>query len=341
MPQTSHAMPPDPFAPFPANRPRRLRATPLLRSMVRENRLAPSDFALPLFVKPGKGLKIPIKSMPGQFQLSSDTLIETVGESLEVGVASFLLFGIPESKDPEGRVALREDGVVQTALRDLRAAFGGKICLITDECFCEYTTHGHCGILTEHDGGWELDNDMTLPPLVEQCVSHAKAGADVVAPSGMLDGMVGAIRRGLDDAGFSRVPILSYSAKYASAYYGPFRDAAESPPAFGDRAGSQMDPANSDEALREVALDLAEGADLVMVKPALAYLDIIRRIKDRFRVPVAAYNVSGEYAMVKAAARNGWVDERRVTLETLLGMKRAGADLILTYHALEASRWLA
>lgn len=330
-----------PPAPFPSNRPRRLRATPVLRALVRQTSLAPADFALPLFVKPGVGVRLPIGPMPGQFQLSADTLCDTVGEALSVGVASFLLFGIPESKDPEGRVALREDGVVQNALRELKRAFGAKICVITDECFCEYTSHGHCGILTERGGEPELDNDKTLPLLVEQCVSHAKAGADVVAPSGMLDGMVGAIRTGLDAAGFARVPILSYSAKYASAYYGPFRDAAESPPAFGDRSSSQMDPANSDEALREVALDLAEGADMVMVKPALAYLDIVRRVKDAFGVPVAAYNVSGEYAMVKAAAQNGWIDERRVVLETLLGMRRAGADLILTYHAVDAARWLA
>ena len=327
-----------PPAPFPANRPRRLRATPVLRSLVRETTLAPSDFVLPLFVKPGAGIKTPIASMPGQFQLSADALCDTVGEALAAGVASILLFGIPATKDPEGRVALREDGVVQDAIREVKKAFGEKICVITDECFCEYTTHGHCGILTERRGHLELDNDKTLPPLVEQCVSHAKAGADLVAPSGMLDGMVGAIRAGLDAAGYSGVPVMSYSAKYASAYYGPFRDAAESPPAFGDRSGSQMDPANTDEALREVALDLAEGADIVMVKPALAYLDIIRRIKERFAVPVAAYNVSGEYAMVKAAARNGWIDERRVVLETLLGMRRAGADIILTYHAVDAAR---
>ena len=329
-----------PPAPFPANRPRRLRATPVLRSLVRETTLAPSDFVLPLFVKPGAGVKIPIVSMPGQFQLSADTLCETVSEALAVGVSTVLLFGIPATKDPEGRVALRDDGVVQQAIRELKKAFGDKVCIITDECFCEYTTHGHCGILTEHHGELELDNDKTLPPLVEQCVSHAKAGADIVAPSGMLDGMVGAIRVGLDSAGFSRIPILSYSAKYASAYYGPFRDAAESPPAFGDRSGSQMDPANTNEALREVAIDLSEGADMVMVKPALAYLDIIQRIKERFAVPVAAYNVSGEYAMVKAAAQNGWIEERRVVLETLLAMRRAGADIILTYHAVEAARWL-
>src|SRR5207247_2348616 len=222
----------------------------------------------------------------------------------------------------------------------LRETFGDAVLLITDECFCEYTDHGHCGVLSEQSGRLDLDNDATLPLLVRQCVSHARAGADVVAPSGMLDGMVGAIRRGLDEAAFPHLPILSYAAKYASGFYGPFRDAAESPPQFGDRSSYQMDPANGDEALREVALDLAEGADLVMVKPALAYLDVIHRVKERFGVPVAAYNVSGEFAMVKAAAQKGWIDERRVALEILTGIKRAGADMILTYHAPEAARWL-
>jgi porphobilinogen synthase len=228
---------------------------------------------------------------------------------------------------------------VQQALRSLREAFP-KALLITDECFCEYTDHGHCGVLAEHRGKLDVDNDLTLPNLVLQCVSHARAGADLVAPSGMMDGMVQAIRKGLDDAGFTWLPILSYAAKYSSGFYGPFRDAAESPPQFGDRSGYQMDPANSDEALRQVALDLAEGADLIMVKPALAYLDIIRRVKDRFGVPVAAYNVSGEFAMVKAAAQKGWIDERRVALEILTGIKRAGADMILTYFACDVARWL-
>ncbi|MCS7270847.1 MAG: porphobilinogen synthase, partial [Gemmataceae bacterium] len=253
---------------------------------------------------------------------------------------AFILFGIPESKDARGSSALREDGIIAEALRALRHAYGSDVLLITDECFCEYTDHGHCGLLQRRGSGWDVDNDATLSLLAEQCVLHARAGADIVAPSGMLDGMVAAIRKGLDTAGFSHVPILSYAVKYASAFYGPFRDAAESPPQFGDRSTYQMDPANAAEALREAALDVAEGADLLMVKPALAYLDIIRLVKDRFGLPTAAYNVSGEYAMVKAAAARGWLDERRITLEILTSIRRAGADLILTYHARDVARWL-
>jgi porphobilinogen synthase len=278
--------------------------------------------------------------MPGQFQLSPDCLVDEVGAATKLGVWSFILFGIPSTKDATGSAALADDGIVQQALRALRTSFKDSILLITDECLCEYTDHGHCGPLMEQGGRVDVDNDATLPLLARQCVNHARAGADMVAPSGMMDGMVAAIRRGLDEAGFPWLPILSYAAKYASAFYGPFRDAAESPPQFGDRRGYQMDPANGAEAIREVALDLAEGADMVMVKPALAYLDIIRRVKERFDVPLAAYNVSGEYAMVKAAARNGWIDERRVTLELLTGIRRAGADMILTYHARDAARWL-
>ncbi|MCZ2343156.1 MAG: porphobilinogen synthase [Bacteroidales bacterium] len=325
---------------FPIVRPRRLRATPLFRELVRETELSASDFILPLFVRPGSGIRTEIGSMPGNYQLSPDTLIAEVGQLRELGIRSFILFGIPATKDAEGRVALAEGGIVQQALRALRQAFGHSILLITDECFCEYTSHGHCGILQEVDGRTDVHNDATLPLLAEQCISHARAGADMVAPSGMMDGMVQAIRAGLDGAGFAHVPIMSYAAKYASGFYGPFRDAAESPPSFGDRTTYQMDPANSDEALREVELDLAEGADLIMVKPALSYLDIIRRVKDRFNVPIAAYNVSGEFAMVKAAAQNGWIDERRVTLEILMSIKRAGANMILTYHAPDAARWL-
>jgi len=325
---------------FPTVRPRRMRSSPILREMIRETILRPSDFILPLFVRPGTGIRTEIASMPGNFQLSPDTLVDEIGAAKEVGVKSFMLFGIPASKDPEGRVALDDNGIVQTAIRRVRAAFGHDVFLVPDECFCEYTTHGHCGILCDVHGQLDLDNDATLPLLVEQCVSHAKAGADMVAPSGMLDGMVQAIRAGLDAAGFIHVPIMSYSAKYASGFYGPFRDAAESPPQFGDRTTYQMDPANSDEAMREVALDVAEGADIIMVKPALSYLDIIRRTKETCGLPVAAYNVSGEYAMVKAAARNGWIDERRVTLEILTSIKRAGASIILTYHARDAARWL-
>jgi porphobilinogen synthase len=309
--------------------------------LVRETALSVNDFILPLFLRPGRGVKREIPSMPGNHQLSVDRLVEEVGGAVELGIRAFLLFGIPDRKDAAGSSAWDDGGIVQQALRAVRDAFKESVLLMTDECFCEYTDHGHCGVLSDHGHGrLDVDNDATLPNLVRQCVSHAEAGADVVAPSGMLDGMVGAIRRGLDEAGFARLPILSYAAKYASAFYGPFRDAAESPPQFGDRSSYQMDPGNSNEALREVALDLAEGADMVMVKPALAYLDIIRLVKDRFEVPTAAYNVSGEFAMVKAAAMKGWIDERRTALEILTSIKRAGADMILTYFARDAARWL-
>jgi porphobilinogen synthase len=325
---------------FPTSRPRRLRYNPLVRDLVRETELSPNDLILPLFVKPGRGLRQEIASMPGNFQLSVDTLVEEVGAARGLGIKSFILFGIPTTKDARGSSALEDLGIVQESLRSLRKAHGTSVLLITDECFCEYTDHGHCGILHSRGDTLDVDNDATLAILAEQCVSHAKAGADVIAPSGMMDGMVGAIRRGLDGAGFEQIPILSYAAKYASGFYGPFRDAAESPPQFGDRNTYQMDPANGDEAMKEVTLDLAEGADMIMVKPALAYLDIIRRVKERFRVPVAAYNVSGEFAMVKAAAKNGWIDEKRVALEILTSIRRAGADMILTYHARDAAKWL-
>jgi porphobilinogen synthase len=327
-------------ATFPALRMRRLRYHPLVRDLVRETTLSAGDLILPFFIRPGKGVKKEIASMPGNHQLSVDCLVDEVGDAAEQGLRAFLLFGIPEYKDETGSSACRDDGVVQQALRALRQHFGQKVLLLTDECFCEYTDHGHCGVLGNQGGRVELLNDATLPLLAEQCVSHARAGADVVAPSGMLDGMVQAIRQGLDAAGFEHIPILSYAAKFASGFYGPFREAAESPPQFGDRNSYQMDPANSDEALREVALDLAEGADMVIVKPALSYLDVIRRVKERFGIPVAAYNVSGEFAMVKAAAMHGWIDERRVTMEILTSIRRAGADMILTYHAREAARWL-
>jgi porphobilinogen synthase len=329
----------DPFAPFPLNRPRRLRQHPRLRDLVRENRLTADDFIYPLFVYHGKDLRREIPSMPGQFQLSLDRLPEQVDLVVEAGVPAVILFGIPKDKDPTGSGACVDGGIVQQAIRAIRSR-APELLIITDVCFCEYTDHGHCGPLAERRGRIDVDNDATLTLLAEQAVSHARAGADLVAPSGMMDGMVRSIRAGLDGAGFGDIPILAYSAKYASGYYGPFRDAAESAPAFGDRRTYQMDPANGDEALREVAQDLAEGADIVMVKPGLAYLDIVRRVRERFNVPVAAYNVSGEYAMVKAAAANGWIDERRVVLETLTGFKRAGADMILTYHALDAARWL-
>jgi porphobilinogen synthase len=325
---------------FPTTRLRRLRRHPVLRGLVRETSLSVEDLILPLFVRPGRGVRKEIVSMPGNFQLSVDTLIDEVGAAAELGVRSFILFGIPAHKDAVGSSACDDEGIVQQALRGLRQTYKDQILLITDECFCEYTDHGHCGPLRDYGGRTDVDNDATLPLLAQQCVSHARAGADMVAPSGMMDGMVQAIRTGLDAAGFDWLPILSYAAKYASGFYGPFRDAAESPPQFGDRSGYQMDPANSDEALREVALDLSEGADLVMVKPAMAYMDIIRRVKDRFGVPVAAYNVSGEFAMVKAAAAKGWIDERRLALEILTGIKRAGAEMSLTYFAQDAARWL-
>jgi porphobilinogen synthase len=327
-------------APFPVTRPRRLRHHPLVRELVRETSLSPRDLILPLFVKPGHGVRKEIASMPGNFQLSVDTLVSEVGAAIDLGISAFILFGIPAHKDSIGSPALEDDGIVQLALRALRNAYGDKALLITDECFCEYTDHGHCGVLSESSGHLDLDNDATLPNLAAQCVSHARAGADLVAPSGMLDGMVKSIRASLDAADYTHLPIMSYAAKYASGFYGPFRDAAESPPQFGDRSSYQMDPANGDEALREVALDIQEGADIIMVKPALSYLDIIRRVKDNFGVPVAAYNVSGEFAMVKAAAAKGWIDEKRVTLEILTSIRRAGADMILTYHALEVARWL-
>ena len=324
---------------FPATRLRRLRQHPILRDLVRETVLTPHDFILPMFVKPGSNLRKEIASMPGNYQLSVDRLLDEIAAARELGVKAFMLFGIPAAKDAIGSSAWDENGVVHQALIALKKAFP-DILLITDECFCEYTDHGHCGPLCQVNGRTDVDNDATLPNLAKQCVSHARAGADVVAPSGMMDGMVGAIRAGLDSAGFTHIPIMSYAAKYASGFYGPFRDAAESPPQFGDRTTYQMDPANGAESLREVALDLEEGADIIMVKPALSYLDIIRRVKDRFGCPTAAYNVSGEFAMVKAAAQKGWIDERRVALEILTSIKRAGADMILTYHAADAARWL-
>jgi len=328
-----------PSSGYPTHRPRRLRSHPRLRDLVREQRLTVDDLVYPMFVYHGKNLKREIGSMPGQYQYSLDRLGEAVAEVAELGIPSVLLFGIPEHKDATGSAACHDSGIVQEAVRLIKKQ-SPELLVITDVCFCEYTDHGHCGPLTDKSGRVDVDNDATLPLLAEQSVSHARAGADMIAPSGMMDGMVQAIRAGLDGAGFAHLPVMAYAAKFASAYYGPFREAAESAPSFGDRRTYQMDPANGDEALREVALDLAEGADLVMVKPALAYLDIARRVKETFGVPVAAYNVSGEYAMIKAAAARGWVDERRIVLETLTGFKRAGVDLILTYHAPDVARWL-
>ena len=324
---------------FPELRLRRLRMNENIRRMVMETFLSVDDFIYPLFIVEGKGVKEEIPSMPGQYRYSIDRVVEEVQEVKELGIPAVILFGIPGYKDELGSDSYSEEGIIQRALRAIKKEVPDMY-VITDVCFCEYTSHGHCGYLECHGEACDVDNDKTLELLKKQVVSHAQAGADMVAPSGMMDGMIKAIREALDSAGFTNIPIMSYAAKYASAYYGPFRDAAESTPAFGDRRSYQMDPANSDEALREVALDIQEGADIVMVKPALSYMDIIRRVKETFKYPVAAYNVSGEYAMVKAAAMRGWIDEKRIVLETLLSMKRAGADLILTYHAKDAARWL-
>ncbi len=320
---------------FPVTRPRRLRRTETLRRMVRETRLAPADFIYPLFVCPGKGVKTEISAMPGNHHFSVDRVVEEVGEAREEGIRSVILFGIPKSKDEVGSQAYDDEAEVQEAVRALRSAYDDLV-VVTDVCLCEYTSHGHCGVV--RDG--EVLNDPTLELLAKTAVSHARAGADVVAPSDMMDGRVGAIRSALDEAGHTQVAIMSYAAKYASAFYGPFREAAGSAPQFGDRRAYQMDPANAEEALTEVGLDLDEGADIVMVKPALAYLDIVRRVKESFGVPVAAYNVSGEFSMLVAAAERGWIERERMILEVLTSIRRAGSDLILTYHAREAARLL-
>ncbi len=318
---------------FPYHRPRRLRSKEALRRMVRETTLSPDDLIYPLFVRHGKGLKEPIPSMPGCYRFSPDMLVEEAREISSLGIPAVILFGIPEVKDERASEAYAPDGIVQQAVRALKEAVP-ELVVITDVCLCEYTSHGHCGLV---QNGVIL-NDPTLELLAKTALSHVAAGADMVAPSDMMDGRVKAIREALDREGYSHIPIMAYSAKYASAFYGPFREAAESAPQFGDRSTYQMDPPNADEALREVELDIEEGADIVMVKPALAYLDIIRHVKETFFVPLAAYNVSGEYAMVKAAAERGWLDGERVMMEMLLSIKRAGADLILTYFAKEAAR---
>lgn len=315
---------------------RRLRSTEAVRRLVRETRLHRDDLILPLFVCEGEGIRKEIGAMPGVFQQSIDTLVTDVERVAASGVSSIILFGIPASKDPVGSGAYDEQGIVQKAIRAVKARVSDMV-VMADVCLCEYTSHGHCGVVE----GERILNDATLDLLARSAVSFARAGADVIAPSDMMDGRIGYLRKALDDNGFTDVPIMAYSAKFASAFYGPFREAAESAPQFGDRRSYQMDPANRREALREVLLDVAEGADMVMVKPALAYMDLIRDVREAVDLPVAAYNVSGEYSMVKAAARNGWIDERRVVLETLTGMKRAGADLILTYHAVDAAKWLA
>jgi len=325
---------------FPAHRMRRLRANPTLRRMVRAARCSVDDLIYPMFVRPGRGVRRPIRSMPGNYQMSVDVLTEEARQVEALGIPAVLLFGLPESKDATGSAAWREDGVVQQAVRAIKQACP-QLVVITDVCLCEYTDHGHCGVLRDCGGPRQVDNDATVELLVRQAVSHARAGADIVAPSDMMDGRVGAIRRGLDEAGFTETPILAYAAKFASAFYGPFREAAESAPQFGDRKSYQMDPANADEALREVALDIEEGADIVMVKPAVHYLDILHRVKQRFGVPTAAYHVSGEFAMIKAAAEKGWIDEKACVLEATLAIKRAGADMILTYYAKELAGWLS
>ncbi len=323
---------------FPQHRPRRLRRTPALRALIREVELAPTDFIAPLFVKEGIAEPSEIPSMPGQFQHTLESLRKEVAETAARGVTAFMLFGVPERKDPQGSEAWNPDGIAQRGLRVMREELGSDHVVMADLCLDEYTDHGHCGVL---DGEGHVDNDRTVELYREIALAQAEAGAQMVGPSGMMDGQVAAIRDALDGAGFERVGIIAYAAKFASAFYGPFREAAECAPRFGDRTGYQMDPPNSDEAIREVRSDIDEGADIVMVKPALPYLDVIRRAKEETRFPMAAYNVSGEYAMLKAAALNGWLDERKAVLEALTSIRRAGADLVLTYHAKDAAGWLA
>jgi len=320
---------------FPTHRGRRLRRNEALRGLVRETRLSAAGLIYPMFVCPGQKVRQEVSSMPGIFQQSADQIVEECREVESLGIPGVILFGLPEKKDARGMSSIAADGVVQRAIEDIRKA-KLKLLVITDVCLCEYTDHGHCGVI--EDG--EVANDATLDILAKQSVSHARAGADIVAPSDMMDGRVAVIREALDEHKFENISILAYAAKYSSAFYGPFREAAQSTPQFGDRRGYQMDPANAREALREVEMDLDEGADMVMVKPALPYLDIIRRVRDEFDVPVAAYNVSGEYSMVKAAVQKGWLDEQRVVTEILTGIQRAGAEIILTYHAKDAARWL-
>jgi porphobilinogen synthase len=320
---------------FPIHRARRLRKTELLRGLVRETRLTVANLIYPMFVCPGSKVRQEVASMPGVFQQSADKIVEDCREVESLGIPGVILFGLPETKDPRGASSLQTNGVVQRAIEAIRRAKLNLV-VITDVCLCEYTNHGHCGVI---ENG-EVANDATLGILADQSLSHARAGADIVAPSDMMDGRVAAIRKKLDENKFEDLPILAYAAKYCSAFYGPFREAADSTPQFGDRRSYQMDPANAREALKEVALDLEEGADMIMVKPALPYLDIITRVRQKFSVPIAAYNVSGEYSMVKAAAQNGWLDEKRAALEILISIQRAGADIILTYHAKDAARWL-
>jgi porphobilinogen synthase len=322
--------------PFPQTRLRRLRRTSVLRDLVRETRLDPADFVLPLYVEDGLEGRSPLPTMPGVDRLSISAAVQEAGEAVALGIPAVVLFGIPGHKDDEGSGAWDDEGIVQLATRAIKQAHP-QLLVVADLCLCEYTSHGHCGALRA-DG--TVDNDASLDLLARTAISQARAGADIIAPSDMMDGRVGAIRGALDEDGLSDVPILAYSAKFASAFYGPFRDAVDSAPAFGDRRGYQMDPANGDEALREVLLDVEEGADMVMVKPALPYLDVVRRVKEATRLPLVAFNVSGEYAMVKAAAAAGFLDERAVVLEALTSIRRAGADIVITYHAKDAARWL-
>jgi len=320
---------------YPAKRLRRLRYNPLIRDMVRETELSKNDFIYPLFVVPGDNIKKEIKSMPGVYQLSINNLVKECKEVASLGIPAVILFGIPKHKDEKGSEAYDPEGIIQRAVRAIKSEVKNLL-VITDVCMCEYTSHGHCGVLN----GEEILNDETVELLAKESLTHAQSGADIIAPSDMMDGRVAAIRKILDDNGFEKIPIMSYAAKYASGYYGPFRDAAESTPAFGDRRSHQMDIGNAYEALREVETDIEEGADIVMVKPAGPYLDIIRRVKDKFGMPTAAYQVSGEYAMIKAAGKNGWIDEERVMIESLTAIKRAGADMFLTYFAKDAAKWI-
>jgi porphobilinogen synthase len=321
--------------PFPIDRPRRLRRTPALRALVRETHLQPSNFIFPLFIVEGEGIRKEIGAMPGNFQMSIDETIRECALIHSLGIGGVILFGIPKQKDEEATGAYDDEGIVQRAVRAIKREVPGLL-VVTDVCNCEYTSHGHCGKIVDGD----VDNDITLEWLAASAVSHARAGADIVAPSDMMDGRVAAIRDSLDESGFSHIPIMAYAAKFASSYYGPFREAAESTPQFGDRRTYQMDPANAREAMKEMALDLEEGADILMVKPALAYLDIIRQAYDRFEVPIAAYQVSGEFSQIKAAARLGWIDEERMMMESLTSIRRAGASIILTYFAKDAARLL-
>jgi porphobilinogen synthase len=325
---------------FPIYRPRRLRQNPKLRALVRETELSVGHLVMPLFVREGSRIRKPISSMPGQFQLSVDELVKEAERTAKLGVPAVILFGIPEKKDEKASGAYAANGIVPKAVRAVKKELP-ELIVICDVCLCEYMSHGHCGIVRKSGRDYRIDNDATLNLLAKSALAYSEAGADIVAPSDMMDGRVAAIRAALDETGFSDTPIMSYAAKFASAYYAPFREAAESPPQFGDRRTYQMDYANAEEALREVALDIEEGADIVMVKPAFGYQDLIWRVKEKFRYPVACYNVSGEYAMVKAAAQNGWLDEKQAVLEMLTGFRRAGADIILTYWAQQAAKWLA